>query len=61
MWIILLKIWYVFSVVWWGYCLVGTYKHFNELRYDIDKNRVAVGILAEVILLISSIIRLITV
>lgn len=59
--IILLKIWCVFSVIWWGYCVVGTYKLFNELRYDTDKNRVAVGILAEVLMLISSIIRLIIV
>ena len=59
--IILLKMWHLFSVIWWGYCVVGTYKLFNELRYDTDKTRVSVGILAEVILLISSIIRLITV
>lgn len=61
-WIILCKIWCLFCVIWWGYCITGSYKLFNELPKDsVDRDRVSVGILAEVILFITSIIRIITI
>lgn len=59
--LILYKILQVILIIWWSYCIVGTYKLFNELRNDTDRNRVSVGILAEVILLIGNIIKLITI
>ena len=59
--VILSRICRIFLIVWWSYCIVGTYKLFNELRNDTDRNRASAGILAEVILLISNIIKLITI
>ena len=62
MWVsIAFKIGYLLSCIWWGYCVVGTYKHFDELSYAKDRDSVAVGILAEIILLIHSIVNLVTV
>lgn len=58
--LILYKILHVILIIWWSYCIVGTYKHFVKLSGK-DKDMVAVGILAEVILLIGNIIKLITI
>lgn len=58
--IILSKLLRIFLIIWWIYCIKGTYKHFVKLS-GRDRDMVAVGILAEVILLIINIIKLITI
>ena len=58
--IILSKLLRIFLIIWWVYCIKGTYEHFLKLSGK-DRDMVAVGILAEVILLITNIINVITV
>jgi hypothetical protein len=58
--IILSKLLRIFLIIWWIYSIKGLYKHFVRLSGNA-KDMVAVGITAEVILLIINIIKVITI
>ena len=62
MWSVIVKLVYFLLIIWWGYCTIRTYKYFDKLPKDgAERDSVSIGILAEFILLIYNVIKLLTV
>lgn len=60
MWVIVCKLFLVVCLIFSVCCIAGLYRVFVKLPEGADKNEVAMGVIAEVIIFAYCIIKLIT-